>query len=78
MADNLPPLSADVTESGSLKLPESSGSHRPVMGLLYLLLLLLRIRTTILNTSSVVKTGTDYAQETGCILGSTCISKRKI
>jgi hypothetical protein len=37
MADNLPPSSADVTESGSLNLPESSGPHRPVMGLLYLL-----------------------------------------
>jgi hypothetical protein len=36
MADNLPPLSADVTESGSLNLPEPSGPHRPVMGLLYL------------------------------------------
>jgi 3',5'-cyclic AMP phosphodiesterase CpdA len=38
MADNLPPLSADVTESGSLNLPEPSGPHRPVMGLLYLYL----------------------------------------
>jgi hypothetical protein len=37
MADNLPPSSADVTESGSLNLPEHSGPHRPVMGLLYLL-----------------------------------------
>jgi hypothetical protein len=36
MADNLPPSSADVTESGSLNLPETSGPHRPVMGLLYL------------------------------------------
>jgi hypothetical protein len=35
-ADNLPPSSADVTESGSLKLPAPSGPHRPVMGLLYL------------------------------------------
>jgi hypothetical protein len=35
-ADNLPPSSADVTESGSLNLPEPSGPHRPVMGLLYL------------------------------------------
>jgi hypothetical protein len=25
MAENLPPSSADVTESGSLKLPERSG-----------------------------------------------------
>jgi hypothetical protein len=31
-ADNLPPSSADVTESGSLNLPEPSGPHRPVMG----------------------------------------------
>jgi hypothetical protein len=37
-ADNLPPSSADVTESGSLNLPEPSGPHRPVMGLLYLFL----------------------------------------
>jgi hypothetical protein len=37
MADNLPPLSANVMESRSLNLPESSGPHRPVMGLLYLL-----------------------------------------
>jgi hypothetical protein len=36
MADNLAPSSADVTESGSLKLPEPSRPHRPVMGLLYL------------------------------------------
>jgi hypothetical protein len=36
MADNLPPSSADVTESGSLSLPEPSGPHRPVTGLLYL------------------------------------------
>jgi hypothetical protein len=35
MADNLPPSSADVTESGSLKLPEPCGPQRPVMGLLY-------------------------------------------
>jgi hypothetical protein len=34
-ADNRPPSSADVTESGSLKLPESSGLHSPVMGILY-------------------------------------------
>jgi hypothetical protein len=35
MADNLPPSSADVMESGSFNLPEHSGPHRPVMGLLY-------------------------------------------
>jgi hypothetical protein len=34
--DNLPLSSADVTETGSLNLPEPSGPHRPVMGLLYL------------------------------------------
>jgi hypothetical protein len=33
--DNLPPSSADVTESGSLNLPELSVSHRLVIGLLY-------------------------------------------
>jgi hypothetical protein len=32
--DNLPPSSADVTESGILNLPEPSGPHRPVMGML--------------------------------------------
>jgi hypothetical protein len=41
MADNLPPSSADVTDSGSLNLPEPSGLRRPVMGLLYLFLILL-------------------------------------
>jgi hypothetical protein len=35
-AENLPPSSADVTESGSLNLPEPSGPHRPVMGMLYM------------------------------------------
>jgi hypothetical protein len=33
MADNLPPSSANVTESGSLNLTDPSGPHRPVMGL---------------------------------------------
>jgi hypothetical protein len=33
-ADKLPPSSVDVTESGSLNLPEPSGPHRPVMGML--------------------------------------------
>jgi hypothetical protein len=40
MADNLPLSGADVTESGSLNLPEPSGPHRPVMGLLYLFLII--------------------------------------
>jgi hypothetical protein len=35
MAD-IPPSSADVTESGNLNLPEPSGPHRPLMGMLYL------------------------------------------
>jgi hypothetical protein len=35
IADNLPPSSADVTESGSLNPLEPSGPHRAVMGLLY-------------------------------------------
>jgi hypothetical protein len=39
IVDNLPPSSADVTESRSVNLPELSGPHRPVMGLLLLLLL---------------------------------------
>jgi hypothetical protein len=38
MADNLPPSTADVTESGSLNLPEPSGTHKPVMGLHYMFL----------------------------------------
>jgi hypothetical protein len=33
MAGNLPPSSADVTESGNLNLPEPSGPYRAVMGL---------------------------------------------
>jgi hypothetical protein len=37
-ADNLAPSCADVTESGILNLPEPSGLHRPVMGMLYLYL----------------------------------------
>jgi hypothetical protein len=37
MAKNLPALSADVVESGSLNLPKPYRPHRPVMGLLYLL-----------------------------------------
>jgi hypothetical protein len=35
MVDNLPPSSADVTESGSLNLSEPPGPHRHVMGLLH-------------------------------------------
>jgi hypothetical protein len=34
-ADNLPPSSADVTESGSLNLPEPCGSDRPVTGMFF-------------------------------------------
>jgi hypothetical protein len=34
-ADNLPHSTADVTESGSLNLPEPSGPHRPVIGILF-------------------------------------------
>jgi hypothetical protein len=36
MANNLPPSIADVMESASLNLPEHSGSHRHVMGLIYM------------------------------------------
>jgi hypothetical protein len=36
MADNLPPSSADVPQSGSLNIPEPSGPHRLVIGMLYL------------------------------------------
>jgi hypothetical protein len=39
IADNPPPSSADVTESGSLTLPEPSGPHRPVMVLLHLFIM---------------------------------------
>jgi hypothetical protein len=39
VADNLPPSSAGVTESGNLNLTEPSGPYRPVMGLLYSFLL---------------------------------------
>jgi hypothetical protein len=66
MADNLPPSSADVTESESLNLPETSGPYRPVMGLLYLYLYTLRYTTdspalkfTVLRlTSACIQTGT--------------------
>jgi hypothetical protein len=34
MADNLPPSSADVTESGSFNVPEPPGPHRAVMGII--------------------------------------------
>jgi hypothetical protein len=37
VADNLPPLSADVTDSGSLNLSEHPGPHRRVTAMLYLL-----------------------------------------
>jgi hypothetical protein len=37
-ADNLPPSSADVMESGSLNLPEPSAPERPVMGMIYLVI----------------------------------------
>jgi hypothetical protein len=37
MADNLPPTSVDAMESVDLNLPEPSGPHRPVMGMIYLL-----------------------------------------
>jgi hypothetical protein len=43
MADNLPPSRADVTKSGNLNLPEPSGPHRPVMGLLDLFYTLMNI-----------------------------------
>jgi hypothetical protein len=32
-AENVSPSNADVTESGSLNLPEPSGPHRAVMGM---------------------------------------------
>jgi hypothetical protein len=38
-ADNLSPSSGDVTEYGSLNLPEPCGPHRAVMGMLYLYIL---------------------------------------
>jgi hypothetical protein len=43
MAENLPPSSADVTESGNLNLPRILWAHRPVMGLFYFYLLLISI-----------------------------------
>jgi hypothetical protein len=48
-ADNLPPSSADVTESGSLNLPEPCGPHRPVMGMLYFNLFYMLCRIAFLN-----------------------------
>jgi hypothetical protein len=46
MADNLPPSSTDVTESGSPNLPEHSGPHRPVMGVPYLFFTFYRVAWT--------------------------------
>jgi hypothetical protein len=51
-ADNLPPSSADVTESGSLNLSEPSEPHRPVMGMLYLLLTSVGVKEVGGNISS--------------------------
>jgi hypothetical protein len=51
MIANLLPSSVDVTESGSLNLPEPSGPHRPVMGVLYLFLI---TRTAGLKTENSV------------------------
>jgi hypothetical protein len=55
MADNLPPSRANVMESGCIKLSEPSGANGPVMGLLYIYLLLyvlsvIMIEYTINNT----------------------------
>jgi hypothetical protein len=49
MADNLPHSSADVTESGSLNLPEPCGPHRPVMGLVYLFFYSKNIKQALLS-----------------------------
>jgi hypothetical protein len=38
MADTLSHSSANVMKSGSLNLPEQSGLHRPVIGLLCLVI----------------------------------------
>jgi hypothetical protein len=51
MAENLPPSSVDVMESGSLNLPEPSGPHRSVMGLLYLYFTFLYILGLLQNIS---------------------------
>jgi hypothetical protein len=58
MADNLPPSSADVMKSGSLNLPELSGPHRPVMGLLYFTLRLVSVMPVCLE-------GTIFVRQTG-------------
>jgi hypothetical protein len=55
MADNLPLSSADITESGSLNLPEPSGPHRAVMGLLYFTILVYTIRGTLFGTPNCKK-----------------------
>jgi hypothetical protein len=65
MADNLPRSSADVTESGSLNLPEPSGPHRPVMGLLYLYLYQRLIDS---SDSSIMNNLNTVLSESSCAL----------
>jgi hypothetical protein len=53
MADNLPPSSADVTESGSLNLPEPSGPHRLVLGIIYFLHPVTAFRIALFQSSRI-------------------------
>jgi hypothetical protein len=84
MADNLQPSSTDVTESGSLNLPESSGPHRAVMRILYFIWSIdyrqhnkqLVIIGSIATCFDPHESSSDYVQNiwmypmTMCILGS--------
>jgi hypothetical protein len=71
MGDNLPPSSANVTESGSLNLPESYGPHRPVMGMPYLFLPYFRI----LSTNEFDSHVTQQARNSSLMMTHTHVSK---
>jgi hypothetical protein len=62
------PSSADVAESGSLNLPEPSGPHRPVMGLLYpFLICVCLLLLPLYSMSSSVLDANTVCLEVGCI-----------
>jgi hypothetical protein len=69
MDDNLPPSSANVTDYGSLNLPERSGPHRPVMGLLkYSVLMMACLGRRCLTKYIFYLILILYLNTTGCLL----------